>query len=46
LRGYSLREGIDEPVKKIKAHYFGKASNALESALKDLYKQYQKIRNE
>lgn len=46
LRGYSLRDGIDEPIAKIKQHYYGKASNALESALKDLYKQYNKIMNE
>lgn len=46
LRGYSLRDGIEEPVAKIKKHYLGKASNALESALKDLYKQYKKSVNE
>lgn len=42
LRGYSLKEGIDEPLKKVRAHYLGKAGSALESALKDLYRQYEK----
>lgn len=42
LRGYSLLDGIDEPIAQIKKHYLGKASNALESALKDLHKQYKK----
>lgn len=46
LRGYSLKEGIEEPLKKVRAHYFGKAGSALESALKDLYKQYEKINDE
>jgi hypothetical protein len=41
LRGYSLRDGIDQPVEKIKQHYLGKASNALASACVDLYKQFQ-----
>lgn len=40
LRGYSLQDGIEQPVEKVKEHYLGKASNAIESALKDLYKQY------
>lgn len=41
LRGHSLRDGIDEPLEELKNGYFGKAGNALASALKDLYKQYQ-----
>ncbi len=41
LRGHSLQDGIDKPVEMIKAHYLGKAGNALASALKDLYKQYE-----
>ncbi|HEY4551953.1 MAG TPA: DUF3870 domain-containing protein [Bacillaceae bacterium] len=41
LRGYSLMDGIDEPVETVRRHYLGKAGNALASALKDLYKQYQ-----
>lgn len=41
LRGHSLKDGIDEPLKNISEHYLGKAGNALQSALRDLYKQYQ-----
>lgn len=40
LKGYSLQDGMDEPVKKVREHYLGKAGSALESALNDLYKQY------
>ncbi|WP_174615923.1 DUF3870 domain-containing protein [Virgibacillus ihumii] len=43
LRGHSLQDGIDEPVQVVKEHYLGKAGNALESALKDLYKQYEEF---
>jgi len=42
LKGYSLLEGIETPTKSIQEHYYGKACSALESALKDLYKQYEK----
>ena len=41
LKGHSLRNGIDQPLKDLKSGYCGKASNALASALKDVYKQYQ-----
>ena len=41
LRGHSLQDGIDEPIEKLKTYYLGKAGNALISALKDLYKQYE-----
>lgn len=41
LRGYSLRDGIEKPVAALHTHYLGKAGNALASALKDLYKQYE-----
>lgn len=41
LRGYSLQDGIERPIEKVREHYLGKASNAIESALKDLYKQYE-----
>lgn len=42
LKGYSLRDGIELPIESVREHYFGKAGSALESALKDLYKQYEK----
>lgn len=41
LRGHSLQEGIEKPLEEIRIHYLGKAGNALMSALKDLYKQYE-----
>lgn len=41
LKGYSLQEGIELPVREVKQNYLGKAGNALISALKDLYKQYE-----
>ncbi|WP_026908191.1 DUF3870 domain-containing protein [Paucisalibacillus globulus] len=41
LRGYSLQDGIEGPVKDVKRYYMGKAGNAISSALKDLYKQYE-----
>lgn len=41
LRGHSLQDGIEKPVEEVKIHYLGKAGNALASALKDLYKQYE-----
>lgn len=41
LKGHSLQDGIDKPVEIIKTHYLGKAGNALISALKDMYKQYE-----
>lgn len=42
LRGHSLRDGMEKPLASLHEHYFGKAGSALESALKDLYKQYEK----
>lgn len=41
LRGYSLQDGIEIPIEEVRVHYLGKAGNALASALKDLYKQYE-----
>lgn len=41
LKGHSLQDGIEKPLADIKAHYLGKAGNALASALKDLYKHYE-----
>lgn len=43
LRGYSLNDGIEEPLKQLQEFYLGKASNALISAFKDLYKQYRLV---
>lgn len=43
LRGLSLRDGIDYPVKLIEEHYHGKATNALIAALKDLHSKFEEI---
>lgn len=42
LRGHSLQDGVEAPLMSLKEHYFGKAGSALESAVNDLYKQYEK----
>ncbi|WP_284141226.1 MULTISPECIES: DUF3870 domain-containing protein [unclassified Virgibacillus] len=44
LKGYSLQDGIEQPVEDVKHHYLGKAGNAIISALKDLDKQYEAYR--
>lgn len=41
LRGHSLEDGITGPLNEMQEHYLGKAGNALISALRDLYKQYE-----
>lgn len=46
LKGHSMQDGIDAPLENIKQHYLGKAGNALQSALRDLYKQYELYRKE
>ncbi|GAX88434.1 DUF3870 domain-containing protein [Effusibacillus lacus] len=43
LRGYSLRDGIEEPIALIQKHYLGKAQNALVAALRDLHMQYENL---
>src|SRR5699024_6234607 len=46
LKGYSLQDGIGQPINNMKQYYLGKAGNALKSALKYLYKQYELYRKE
>lgn len=41
LRGFSLKDGIENPTRLLQAHYRGRASNALIAALKDLHNQYE-----
>lgn len=43
LRGYSLKDGIEEPLHMVQTHYRGKATNALVAALKDLHVQFEQI---
>ncbi|WCK52447.1 DUF3870 domain-containing protein [Aneurinibacillus sp. Ricciae_BoGa-3] len=40
LRGYSLKDGIEEPIQAVLCYYRGKATNALVAALRDLHTQY------
>lgn len=46
LRGYSLKDGVEEPLAALMTHYRGKAANALAAALKDLYYQYESLQQE
>ncbi|HHW36586.1 MAG TPA: DUF3870 domain-containing protein [Bacillales bacterium] len=46
LRGYSIKESIDEPIKAVQVYYQGKATNAIIAALKDLHFQFQQMRHE
>lgn len=41
LKGFSLRDGVDEPTQHLLMHYRGKAANALAAALRDLHAQYE-----
>lgn len=43
FRGYSLKNGIEEPIKAIQQSYSGKAKNAIIAALKDLYTQFNEL---
>lgn len=45
LRGLSLKEGIDEPIRLLQNHYRGRAGNALTAALKDLYTQFEQMKH-
>lgn len=43
LRGLSLRDGVEEPIRILQTHYRGRAVNALTAALKDLYVQFEQM---
>ena len=43
LRGYSLKDGVEQPVRALTEQYRGKAANALVAALRDLYAQYEQL---
>lgn len=45
LRGLSLKDGIDDPIRILQNHYRGRAGNALTAAMKDLYTQFEQIAN-
>lgn len=41
LRGYSLHDGLDKILGKVQNFYRGKASQAIQAALKDVYAQFE-----
>ncbi|MDN4075954.1 DUF3870 domain-containing protein [Fictibacillus terranigra] len=41
LCGYSLDEGVDQLIERIQKHYRGKASQAIQAAIKDVYNQFE-----
>ncbi|MGO0061110.1 DUF3870 domain-containing protein [Brevibacillus fluminis] len=43
LKGFSLRDGIEEIVTVIQNHYRGRAANALVAAVRDLYSQFEQL---
>lgn len=43
LKGVSLKDGIEEPLKQLQQYYKGKAANALAAALNDLHLHYQQV---
>ncbi|MFB6466991.1 DUF3870 domain-containing protein [Cytobacillus sp. Hz8] len=44
LRGYSIKNGVDDLIKTVQFHYQGKATNAIVAALKDLHFQFQQTK--
>ncbi|MED2974175.1 DUF3870 domain-containing protein [Fictibacillus sp. B-59209] len=43
LRGYSLDEGVDQLIERIQKYYRGKASQAIQAAIKDVYNQFELV---
>lgn len=41
LRGYCMGDGVEELIEKVQHHYRGKAGQAIQAALKDVYLQYE-----
>jgi hypothetical protein len=41
LRGYCLNDGVDELLETVQKHYRGKAGQAIQAALKDVYNQFE-----
>lgn len=44
LKGFSLQDSMEEPLRVLQRHYRGRAANALAAALKDLHLQYEHIK--
>ena len=45
LRGYCLNDGIDELIERVQLYYRGKAGQAIQAGLKDVYGQYTLVSN-
>lgn len=43
LRGLSLLDGVEEPIRVIETHYRGKAMNALVAAMRDLHSKFEEL---
>ena len=43
LRGYSLNDGLEPLIQRVKDHYKGKAGQAILAALKDVHTRYEMI---
>lgn len=43
LRGYSLHDGLEELIGKVQTYYRGKATQAIQAALKDVYAQFELV---
>ncbi|MEH7247815.1 DUF3870 domain-containing protein [Neobacillus niacini] len=45
LRGYCLRDGVDELINRVQKYYRGKAGQAIQAALRDVYTQFELVNN-
>ncbi|MDQ0163626.1 DUF3870 domain-containing protein [Bacillus alveayuensis] len=45
LKGISLKDGLEEPIRILQENYKGKGANALVAAMKDLYSQFEQIKD-
>lgn len=43
LRGYCLKDGIEELIDRVQMHYRGKAGQAIQAGLKDVYAQFELV---
>ncbi|WP_059105058.1 DUF3870 domain-containing protein [Shouchella shacheensis] len=43
LRGYCLNDGVEKLIENVQTHYRGKAGQAIEAALKDVYLQFELV---
>lgn len=41
LRGYCLKDGVNELIETVQVHYRGKAGQAIQAALKDVHAQFE-----